>query len=72
VRETVRDPLGIVKVSPAVYELPVIEPLNKKFPVVALSHAVKNVASSEPAMFVHETFASEVSPPPVAAPNETD
>jgi hypothetical protein len=50
----------------------VIEPLNKKFPVVALSHAVKNVASSEPAMFVQETFASEVSPPPVAAPNETD
>jgi hypothetical protein len=47
-------------------------PLNRKLPVVALSQAVKNVASSEPAMFVQETFASEVNPPPDAVPKETD
>ncbi len=38
-------------------------PLNKKLPAEALSQAVKKVASSEPAMFVQVTAASEAIEP---------
>jgi hypothetical protein len=59
-----------VKVSPALYGLPVIAPENKKFPAVAASHAVKNVAVCDPEMFVQVTSASEVRTPAEAAPND--
>jgi hypothetical protein len=41
----------------------VIEPLNKKLPVETLSQAEKKVASSEPAMFVQVTAASDATDP---------
>jgi hypothetical protein len=70
VRETESCPDEIVKVSPAVYALPVIDPENKKFPDVVASHAVKKVAVCDPAMFVQVTSASEVRTPADDAPND--
>ena len=58
--------------SPAVYALPVIVPENKKLPAVRESHALKCVASCEPAMFVHEISASDAIAPAEAAANDTD
>lgn len=56
--------------SPAVYGLPVIVPEKRKFPAVDASQTVKWVASSEPAMFVHDISASDAIEPLEAAANE--
>ena len=56
--------------SPAVYGLPEIVPENKKFPEVLASHAVKKVASCDPAMFVQVISASDASAPLEAALND--
>ena len=45
-------------------------PENRKFPAETLSHAVKCVASCDPAMFVQVSAESDVSVPDDAAEND--